>query len=544
MKKIILILILALAGMAGATTYYCDFAGGSDAAAGTSTGAAWKHCPGMQSRTGNVASYAWHDRDTFKFKGGVTWDSSCFPDTINTGTYSGGHYVFRSDSSWYTGGSFALPIFDLMLKPTKVVFSCWYHPDVKFDGFEITHAKCNNGSDASDIFYFAAEDTQTLNNIYVHDFHPPTGYFADMNLVTFNSCSKGTVAYCRFMGLDSGGSGPITIGSGSTYKMLHNTIDHVNQGFLISGTTSQNVEIAYNTITRIYAFHYDSLAHTNAIFVYSPGGATCGGTIHHNILHDCITMGLWSNGGNWMFYDNVIYNWSIVQPMAWENTVDCPTCSLRVFNNYIASGGFFVVSRGTKTGYLEIRNNVLPAIYISDTITKTIINNNLYLGQDSTTTANYIGVQLGNAAWVYYTPAVARAAGWDTASYWSTTPHLATNGQDSVNSVTVGRAKTETAWFTTDILGNSRGTSGWDIGAYQYGGAAPPTTDTLTYAKATIHRGQSASLSPSKLVGTPTAIGFVHNGAIPGMTINPATGVISGTPTIKGTRYVLIYGSF
>ena len=84
MKKL-LILILALAFSAGATTYYCDFAGGADANAGTSTGASWKRAPYMRGWAGAGAvdqygQWSGHSTsvDTFVFKGNVQWDSTCF----------------------------------------------------------------------------------------------------------------------------------------------------------------------------------------------------------------------------------------------------------------------------------------------------------------------------------------------------------------------------------------------------------------------------------------------------------------------------------
>lgn len=56
-----------------ATEYFIDYSGGSDAGAGTSTGAAWKHCPGDSAATGNAASITPAAGDVFWFKGGVTY---------------------------------------------------------------------------------------------------------------------------------------------------------------------------------------------------------------------------------------------------------------------------------------------------------------------------------------------------------------------------------------------------------------------------------------------------------------------------------------
>ncbi|HEU5070023.1 MAG TPA: choice-of-anchor Q domain-containing protein [Verrucomicrobiae bacterium] len=58
---------------AGATTYYVDYAAGSDSNAGTSTGAAWKHCPGDPAASGNPLSQKLQPNDTILFKGGVRY---------------------------------------------------------------------------------------------------------------------------------------------------------------------------------------------------------------------------------------------------------------------------------------------------------------------------------------------------------------------------------------------------------------------------------------------------------------------------------------
>ena len=109
MKKL-LILILALAFSTQARKLYIDYAGGADGNAGTSTGAAWQHHPYMQGWTG---SYSHAVGDTFIFKGGVTWPNACFPVNITTGGSVAHWDYYGVDKTWYIGGAFARPIFDL-----------------------------------------------------------------------------------------------------------------------------------------------------------------------------------------------------------------------------------------------------------------------------------------------------------------------------------------------------------------------------------------------------------------------------------------------
>lgn len=56
-----------------AATYYVDFDTGLDSNVGTTTGAAWKHCPGDDNATGTAAAATLAGGDTVIFKGGVAY---------------------------------------------------------------------------------------------------------------------------------------------------------------------------------------------------------------------------------------------------------------------------------------------------------------------------------------------------------------------------------------------------------------------------------------------------------------------------------------
>ncbi|MFW6154763.1 MAG: right-handed parallel beta-helix repeat-containing protein [Planctomycetota bacterium] len=71
-RWIVPLLTLALLSSAsGAATYYVDFAGGADTAAGTSPATAWQHCPGDADATDVPAATTLAGGDTVIFKGGV-----------------------------------------------------------------------------------------------------------------------------------------------------------------------------------------------------------------------------------------------------------------------------------------------------------------------------------------------------------------------------------------------------------------------------------------------------------------------------------------
>ncbi|MGH9683815.1 MAG: hypothetical protein ACRD4S_09435 [Candidatus Acidiferrales bacterium] len=126
-RLVVLAIFLSLflvAGTASAATYYIDFSGGSDSNSGTSQSSPWKHAPGMNGCSANCASHTPGAGDSFIFKGGVTWDYTVWPWTLqgggsssstsvgcNGGNAGGGCVYYGVDRSWFSGGSWERPIF-------------------------------------------------------------------------------------------------------------------------------------------------------------------------------------------------------------------------------------------------------------------------------------------------------------------------------------------------------------------------------------------------------------------------------------------------
>jgi len=98
--KLSLLLWLTCAQFAGAATYYVDFDGGSDSNAGTSTGTAWKHCPGDDNATGS-ANITLSAGDTVNFKGGVAYRGSVV--SIPSGSLGNRIEFIGSGHGWGTG---------------------------------------------------------------------------------------------------------------------------------------------------------------------------------------------------------------------------------------------------------------------------------------------------------------------------------------------------------------------------------------------------------------------------------------------------------
>jgi hypothetical protein len=85
-----------------AMTYYVDFAGGNDTNAGTSTAAAWKHCPGDNQSGGKAASAVLKAADMVIFKGGVSYIGKI---TVSWSGSAGNPIIYDGNTSgtWGTG---------------------------------------------------------------------------------------------------------------------------------------------------------------------------------------------------------------------------------------------------------------------------------------------------------------------------------------------------------------------------------------------------------------------------------------------------------
>jgi len=101
MRLALSILLCCALGAKGAT-YYIDFASGNNSNAGTSTGAPWKHSPGDTNATSTAASVTLVAGDVVKFKGGVTYQGFV---VLTNGGSSASPLIFDGNfaNDWGTG---------------------------------------------------------------------------------------------------------------------------------------------------------------------------------------------------------------------------------------------------------------------------------------------------------------------------------------------------------------------------------------------------------------------------------------------------------
>lgn len=415
-------LLLLLAADLPAATYYIDYVGGSDAAAGTSSGAAWKRCPGM---TGFTGSYSHAAGDRFIFKGGVVWPASVQPlIAANDGTSNSWDY-YGVDKTWFAGNSWNRPIFDGggLYRISLEIYERSYQI---VDNLEFT----NNGI-VEGILSVGLANHYTIQNCYFHGWN--TNGFTNDVLICINGdfsnvySDDNIITNCLFDGSPNG-----TNAGKATYniygKVLNCTVRNMPNGIVIGYGTVSGCQVG----PTLASF---SGAHENGIETLAKGPVTISGNTVHDSPGNQVIIG---EGDISYVYNNLLYN-----PIA------CPAIS--VFNHFAG------------TNYLY--NNTIVcadgqgALYLSEqaenqTITVVARNNHFINGTPGsdpylaiTADHNYTNATIADAATLGYTSSTS----WQPVSPGSPTAGAGTN---------------LSGIFMTDILGRQR--SRWDIGAYEY----------------------------------------------------------------------------
>lgn len=465
MKRYLLPLLFAVQ-LQAASTYYIDSVGGADANNGTSTGTPWRHHPYMVTWTG---SYSHAAGDRFIFKGGVTWGYTNFPLTTTAGGTAGNSDYYGVDASWFTGGSWAKPIFDNQGHAIgagtgnnrQVDFQNGY---VTLDNIELTGFywdAAHQGFVCGQILLWG--DNTFIANCYVHGWSHDTlanGAGEDFNaIIPYAGTGVGNIiSNCVIVG--NGDSG-VSI-RGAWELITHNSLSNSPNSIVFEGT-DHTTTISYNNIGPMMGLSF-AAAHPNAIEQLNSASATFGEThIFGNYIHDLhpsdtsitvVFVGGNPGTGNCTnySYNNVIWN---VGRGPFEGDARNGVTVINAWNNTIAGPGTAMAFTGTVGGqncYLYATNNhVINCGGVSENWTAAFTANSL---QQSTAQATAAGYTVGN----FYAPTAA-------------------------NSPTVDQGVSESALFSTDILGVARPQGAvWDIGAYEYNpqGGAPASGGTAT----------------------------------------------------------------
>lgn len=161
MTKIIISFLLASINL-NAATYYFDFAGGSDSNTGTNSISPWKRHPYMSGYTGH---YVHVSGDRFIFKGGVTWDKTCFPLDLYhnlSGASDSIRDYYGVNGTWFTGTNWTRPIFNGEGSIVNMFFAP-YRSYFNIDSLEINNA-------AGDLIALAQATSITITNCKIHGY--------------------------------------------------------------------------------------------------------------------------------------------------------------------------------------------------------------------------------------------------------------------------------------------------------------------------------------------------------------------------------------
>ena len=195
---------LAAASAAGAGTisgcWYVDITNGADSNNGTSEATAWAHAPGMANCTGTCNSTTVLAGQGVILRGGESWLNASFSWIFPAAGSSGSPIYVGVDKTWYAGGSWTRPIFNLGdTAPTDtadriILLEKSY---IIYDNFEIENiaalpSTVNQQTDAFD-WYDNSESHVTVENMYIHDWVNPYFSIGTGNLTSGQTSPNCTV---------------------------------------------------------------------------------------------------------------------------------------------------------------------------------------------------------------------------------------------------------------------------------------------------------------------------------------------------------------
>jgi hypothetical protein len=182
--NVVLTLNVVIAHSAQASTFYIDFASGADSNAGASTATPWKHAPGMQGCSGNCAAKTPQPGDRFIFKGGVTWDHTCFEMDLNWSGTAGNPIYYGVDKTWYAGTAWSRPVFSAdhvalpFGGPWASIIGAGSQSYITLDNLELKghHAMQNQGTGS---IAYGCMTYFIMQNLYVHDWELDNSFTTD-----------------------------------------------------------------------------------------------------------------------------------------------------------------------------------------------------------------------------------------------------------------------------------------------------------------------------------------------------------------------------
>jgi hypothetical protein len=371
------ILLLLLSPSAWAVrTFYIDYNATNNSANGTSKSTPWKTHPSMNHSAGCDSSsgptYTHQAGDQFIFKGGVTWPLACFPLSISLGgTSSGVQDYYGVDLTWFAGGSFARPLFDMAngtpagsIGPVKVRAKF-----ITFDNIEIAHFKMVSGaaecSQANIDLSTSSTGNITMKNLLIHDW-------------TITSLSSGSTTHGSGSICQNGGAGGNVIDTVTMYdtnttaavpfgacfrnmgEIKNSDCEHTGEGEV--GLFGPIHDSTFANINGNAVAAFDPANHTNILET----GADESVTLYNLLIHDThsgVTLYIASASGaiyNLVMWNNANQNIKIsAVPISGSES---SSTALGIYNSSIdCSNGtncFGTDAKGTLPGSVNLENNI------------------------------------------------------------------------------------------------------------------------------------------------------------------------------------------
>lgn len=451
MTRLISILLLSVTVPVYGATYFIDYATGNDANNGTSKATPFKRHPYMVGFTG---AYVHAAGDRFIFKGGVTWPNACFTMNVLAGGNPTNPDYYGVDTTWYTGGSFARPIFDAgsaeLAGGYDVMVLCNLANaphDITFDNLDLRNLFWTGPKAFSQVAFFnlSVSSNIVVGNCWIHNWTHGTlaAATADTLKVIIGSNSSPFNPGCSIQNclIDGENTSNTTLGQASgeaTYaysgNIINTTVKNMASGLIVTGpavplalaqvVSGCEIGPLYNS--------FDPAAHPDGLFMN-------GGNLFHwhdNFIHDCPTLSVFSGEGSGnedvYLWNNVIWNG---RPIEIDNTYS--GARMWFWNNTIVGGSFNcvrVINRGHgPLGTLDARNN----LFITDASAIALdagASINHYTNANNVTLSVGVAAVQGYSAANRYQPTSVTAptvnTGQDLADAWRVVPGfpVSTNG--------------------------------------------------------------------------------------------------------------------
>jgi len=416
--------------------------------------------------SGFAGSYSHTAGDRFIFKGGVTWPNACFTMTIGNSGVAGGVDYYGVDRTWFTGGAWSRPVFNAggaaitgggLNKFINMMYVSYVQiDDIEFTGF-YWDSTCQTWPNSIMIHAYSSAYC-SWTNCYFHNWSHGAGATSENGygiVGNTTGTNAGTVVdHCIFDGSSTSDS---LIGAiyGGIETVRFSTFHDLLAGPITYGNSAAHT--VHDCVIYNIAYPFDGSAHPDGIYFW--GAGSC----YNNIVHD-VKWGMaidsipsWEgNTGDVLIYNNVVWNFASPGngPITLANEVGNYPGTERIFNNTLQGGA----------GATGPAIRIIPSGYVVNAV---IIENNHFITSFASPAITVDGAgsvtTLTADSQLLQTAAQAAAEGYDSSSLFAPT----------ATGSTVDTGVSRAAYFGTDMLGVSRPQgSAWDIGAYEFQGAA------------------------------------------------------------------------